>query len=306
MKRLIILFVLAVFAGCGGGGGGGDSTTPTTLNLNAPSSLASSAISATHVNLSWTDNATNESGFKIERRTGLDGIFSQIGTTGANATTYSDTTALAATTYYYRICATNSSENSTYSNLTNTTTSSSRGGGVATDYFPTTVGSTWTYFVTEEGNNHQYTSTIKSNINNVFTMEDLFTSTEKVINTGSIVGNSIVISSQLIYGLLDTQETRTYSPGFNLYPASLQIGSTETQTVTVTSSKSGVSTMTRTVTIQGIESVTVAAGTFPTALKLLVTNPAYGSADTYWLVQNVGMVKHSGSASEQLVSYNIK
>jgi hypothetical protein len=35
---------------------------------NAPSNLTASAISRSQINLLWTDNANNETGFKIERR----------------------------------------------------------------------------------------------------------------------------------------------------------------------------------------------------------------------------------------------
>lgn len=87
----------------------------------APSGLAASAASATQINLSWTNNATNQTGFKVERSP--DGItFAQIGTTGAAATTYPDNAVLPLNTYYYRVRATNSAGDSAYSNIVNTTT----------------------------------------------------------------------------------------------------------------------------------------------------------------------------------------
>jgi hypothetical protein len=52
----------------------------------APGNLTASAISTTQINLSWVDNATNESGYKIERKTGAGGTYAQIATVGANAT----------------------------------------------------------------------------------------------------------------------------------------------------------------------------------------------------------------------------
>ena len=43
----------------------------------APSNLAATAVSSSQINLTWTDNATNEGGFKLERST--DGVnFTQI------------------------------------------------------------------------------------------------------------------------------------------------------------------------------------------------------------------------------------
>jgi hypothetical protein len=67
------------------------------------------------INLAWTDNANNETGFLVERS--LDkGTFAQIGSTAANVTSYSDTTAVSGTIYNYRVAAYNVGGNSGYSN----------------------------------------------------------------------------------------------------------------------------------------------------------------------------------------------
>ncbi len=72
---------------------------------SAPSGLSATTISATQINLAWTDNSNNETGFKIERKTGT-GAYAQIATVGANVTTYSNTTGLVAnTTYTFRVRA---------------------------------------------------------------------------------------------------------------------------------------------------------------------------------------------------------
>ena len=89
----------------------------------APSALAATAVSTTQINLSWTDNASNETGFKIERKTGSGGTYAEIGTVGANVTTYNDAGLSPTTTYYYRVRATNSIGDSGYSNEANATTS---------------------------------------------------------------------------------------------------------------------------------------------------------------------------------------
>jgi titin len=74
----------------------------------APNGLAATAMSKTRIDLSWTDNASNETGFKIERKTGAGGTYAQIATVGANVQGYTNNTGLTAdTTYYYRLCATN-------------------------------------------------------------------------------------------------------------------------------------------------------------------------------------------------------
>src|SRR6185369_15785013 len=85
----------------------------------APSGLSTTAVSTTQINLSWTDNAPNETGFKIERAT--DGVtFTQIGTTAANVTTFNNTGLSAGVTYSYRVRATNSGGDSGYSNIAST------------------------------------------------------------------------------------------------------------------------------------------------------------------------------------------
>ena len=94
-----------------------------------PSGLSASASSTSQINLSWTDNSGGETGFRIERKTGTGGTYSEIATPSANTTTYSDTGLSASTTYYYRVRAYNASGNSTYSSETSATTPSSEGGG---------------------------------------------------------------------------------------------------------------------------------------------------------------------------------
>ena len=58
----------------------------------APTNLVAMAVSTSQINLTWTDNATNETGFKIERCKGATCTnFAQIATVGANATSYRNT-----------------------------------------------------------------------------------------------------------------------------------------------------------------------------------------------------------------------
>ncbi|MBI4654909.1 MAG: fibronectin type III domain-containing protein, partial [Nitrospirae bacterium] len=92
------------------------------VSPSAPSGLGAVAISSSQINLSWTDNSNNETGFKIERKTGVGRIYNQIATVGANISTYSNTGLLAGTTYYYRIKAYNGVGDSAYSNEVSATT----------------------------------------------------------------------------------------------------------------------------------------------------------------------------------------
>jgi len=78
-------------------------------------------MSSSQINLTWQDISSDETGFKIERKTGT-GSYSQIATVGANVTSYSNTLLSANTTYYYRVRAYNAAANSDYSNEASATT----------------------------------------------------------------------------------------------------------------------------------------------------------------------------------------
>jgi hypothetical protein len=69
---------------------------------------------AAQLTLTWTDNASNESGFRVERRLNPAGSYSEIRTLGPNVTTYADTTVTAGQGYCYRVRAYNSAGNSGY------------------------------------------------------------------------------------------------------------------------------------------------------------------------------------------------
>ena len=73
----------------------------------APTNLVATVVSKSQINLTWTDNASNETGFNIERCKGSTCTnFAQIATVGANVTTYSNTKLTANTTYRYRVAPT--------------------------------------------------------------------------------------------------------------------------------------------------------------------------------------------------------
>jgi large repetitive protein len=70
--------------------------------LNPPTGLIATAASGTTVNLSWTDNSSNETGFRIERKFGMSGTYAEIATAPADTTVYTDTTVTADHQYYYQ------------------------------------------------------------------------------------------------------------------------------------------------------------------------------------------------------------
>lgn len=97
-----------------------DTTPPAPTTPAAPSGLTSTANSQTKVTLNWADNASNETGYRIERKIG-SGAWTTLVNLGTNATTYQDTTVAAGTTYTYRVIALGST-NSAASNESTVTT----------------------------------------------------------------------------------------------------------------------------------------------------------------------------------------
>jgi hypothetical protein len=90
-------------------------TAPATLPA-APSNLRAVAASRNQINLTWNDNASNETAYLIERSNSSGSGYVQIAAVGANVASYSSTGLKSNKTYYYRVRASNGSGNSGYSN----------------------------------------------------------------------------------------------------------------------------------------------------------------------------------------------
>jgi subtilisin family serine protease len=92
-------------------------------SLLAPDGLSATAESSSSVTLNWTDHATGEDGYIIDREA-AGGGFSEIDRVGAGVTTYRDNKGLlASTTYAYRVSAFNTiPASSAYSNEATATT----------------------------------------------------------------------------------------------------------------------------------------------------------------------------------------
>lgn len=91
------------------------SITTASATPAAPTGLTVTVLSDVELRLNWTDAASNETGFRIERKTGA-GAFSEVGQAAANATTFTDSGLTASTTYTYRVRAINGAGFSGYSN----------------------------------------------------------------------------------------------------------------------------------------------------------------------------------------------
>ena len=92
----------------------------------APTALVATVQVGPAVLLTWTDNATNETGFQVERFAINGGAFTQIAAPGPSATssaTYTDTAVTAGNTYGYRVEAVNGTGISAYSNTATAATS---------------------------------------------------------------------------------------------------------------------------------------------------------------------------------------
>ena len=88
----------------------------------APSSLQAVTVSDTQINLAWTDNSANESGFTIESAPTASGAWAQIGSVAAGVTNYTVAGLTALTPYYFRVRAFNSVGTSPYSGIATSTT----------------------------------------------------------------------------------------------------------------------------------------------------------------------------------------
>ncbi len=71
---------------------------------------------ASELTLTWTDNSTNESGFRVERSPITSTTYTPIATLGVDVTTYVDTTVTAGQGYCYRVVAFNSAGSSSSTN----------------------------------------------------------------------------------------------------------------------------------------------------------------------------------------------
>lgn len=98
----------------------------------APSSLVATTISGSQIDLTWTDNSSDETSFRIERSPNGSTGWASVGTNAAGDNTFSNTGLTCGTQYFYRVFAVNGAGDSTASNTDDATTTAcppSAGGG---------------------------------------------------------------------------------------------------------------------------------------------------------------------------------
>lgn len=89
---------------------------------SAPTSLVATLINSSSIDVSWQDNASNEDGYTIGRKSGEFGTYEFLVTLGAGIVSHSDIGLTDGTRYYYRVNSFNVAGNSDYSNESNGTT----------------------------------------------------------------------------------------------------------------------------------------------------------------------------------------
>jgi hypothetical protein len=95
-------------------------------DFSVPTSLSAKPKSSTQITIGWKDNSTDETGFKIEKKTGAcdsANSWAQIATEASNTTSHNVTNLTPNTSYSFRVRAYQSSSNSNYSNCVTAKTS---------------------------------------------------------------------------------------------------------------------------------------------------------------------------------------
>jgi hypothetical protein len=179
------------------------------------------------------------------------------------------------------------------------------------DYFPTGTGTTWNFAVTvapttsaPSGSSYSVSRQITQGSPTTVTMKslsDTATATTYSVQEYEITDTGVVASSSNTYNVMNDAFTYgfLYLPPELLLPSNIGPGSTASSTSTVT--PQGATSvqpyaLTRDIVVNGIESVTVPAGTF-SALKVtthITGGPANAQIDSYnvhWYAPGLGDVK---------------
>ena len=100
LRNAILPVILLIVSGCGDG----SSSRGGVIVVLAPTVLTVTPLSSGSVTLSWTDNSSNETGFRVERSS--DGTtFTVVAVLGPNVTGHTDQGLLPFTAYLYRVFA---------------------------------------------------------------------------------------------------------------------------------------------------------------------------------------------------------
>ncbi len=195
----------------------------------------------------------------------------------------------------------------------------------ASTYTPHSAGSTWTYIVTlSSGGSYTQTKTIPQSTASDWIVKYEYSNSSMYDLQSVNDTNGEAMSVDAYYNNVDNSlaYSYTYSPPMLLVPSDMTPGTAALSTSTWTYSSGGSSstgTITRSISVDAIESVTVPAGTF-TAVKITTTitrTPSSGSPgqtmETRWYAQDIGWVKimsyptatPTDTTTRELASFNV-
>ncbi len=138
--------VARLLTGVSGGGGGTPPPSPAPV-------LGATANSTSQITLTWTDSATDHTGYSLERKIGSSGTYAAIASLASNARSFVNTGLTPSTQYFYRLRATTTSGSSVYSNEASATTAAAAGGSATASFIgsDTTTHGSWKGVYGSEG-----------------------------------------------------------------------------------------------------------------------------------------------------------
>jgi len=113
---------MGVAAGAGSLVGCGEDSPSGPVPPGTPTDLVATAVSAARIDLAWTDHATDETSYEIERRLASETTFTPLAAIASDQTTYRDEAVIERTMYVYRVRAVAEALDSDYSNEAEATT----------------------------------------------------------------------------------------------------------------------------------------------------------------------------------------
>jgi hypothetical protein len=278
--------------------GGQDTSLPPGVNDNLtpsiPTGLSATAVSSSQINLSWTASKDNVgvSGYKIYR----DWTYLKSDTSAST----SDTGLSSETQYCYTVSAYDAmgNESGQSSQACATTTIQTYTYNIA-EYFPLGQGDTWIW---EYDGDETQTISGTETINGVVTAKRIDEDGDYELFTNS---NGITLYKN--YDADDLEgcgwSQSVFTPPITATPAEVSIGAKYTSNFTTNYTncrgESKTTTSSMEFTVEGIEDVTVPAGTFKDCLKLkMKSNNMFSDEgqiqsgeETIWLAKGVGEVK---------------
>lgn len=117
--------VASATPGTSSGSSVSSTTVSTTTPPQAPTGLTASVVSSTSVKLTWKDNSTRETGYKVEYSSDGGKTYTRIALLGANSTSYTATGLKSGTKYLFYVYAYEGSVNSIATNTVSITPGSS-------------------------------------------------------------------------------------------------------------------------------------------------------------------------------------